>query len=361
MSFFRGNELNMASKNLRLKILSCLFLGACSFAFSQSKGGRWQFENNGFDTADWDTSADNGALQGPASYSSLAPLQEGGAYLRLDSTNAFDYLKIDDSADLDFDNENIGISAWIYPVAFTRVHFIIVKGDQFPTPKTTNYSLRISETKNLEFLIRDANDRSQRVTSSFTIPLNQWTFVAAFYDFQAKKVYMWNDPGAPAVDTLNFNQAIFSNNAALAIGAWYRSDPASPSINDFEGRIDDVRISGRLQDLFSPTTSVASLTTAATVTLPSELHVFPNPVVADGKGNHVAVQFTSNFARISAIAIYNVLGEVVFETAANHPAQPFHFKWNLRDQNGHLLRTGIYWIRISNGRSYLAKKFFVMR
>jgi len=340
----------------------CLLFCFCNLVHSQSKGGRWQFENNGVDTADWDANDDNGALQGPASYGNLAPLQEGSAYLSLETLNANDFLKIADSANLDFDNENIGISAWIYPTAFIRVHFIVIKGDQFPTPKTTNYSLRISETKNLEFLIRDANDRAQRVTSSFAIPLNQWTFVAAFYDFQAKKVYMWNDPPpCGAVDTLNFNQAIFSNNAPLTIGAWYRSDPASPSINDFEGRIDEVRISGRLQDLFSPTTPVASPATAATATLPSELHVFPNPVIADGKGNHIAVAFASSLARTSAIAIYNVLGEVVFETATNHPAQPFHFKWNLRDQNGHLLHTGVYWIRISNGRSYLTKKFFVIR
>lgn len=342
-----------------LRRVCCLLFCFCNLVHSQSKGGRWQFENNGVDTADWDAHDDNGALQGPASYGNLAPLREGSAYLSLETLNANDFLKIADSAELDFDNESVGISAWIYPTAFIRVHLIVTKGDQFPTPKTTNYSLRISESKNLEFLIRDANDRAQRVTSSFAIPLNEWTFVAAFYDFQAKKVYMWNDLAAPPVDTLNFNQAIFSNNAPLAIGAWYRSDPASPSINDFEGRIDEVRLSGRLQDLFSPTTAVATSATAAT--LPAELHVFPNPVIAAGKGSHIAVQFTSSLARISAIAIYNILGEVVFETATHHPAQPFHFEWNLRDQNGHLLRAGIYWVRISTGRSHLTKKFFVIR
>ncbi len=336
--------------------LVLLVIGYNSVAFPQSKGGRWQFENNGLDAADWDSAENHGALQGPASYGNLAPLREGSAYLSLELNNAHDFLKIEDSADLDFDNENVGLSAWIYPIAFTRVHFIIVKGDQFPTPKTTNYSLRISESKNLEFLIRDANDRSQRVTSSFTIPLNQWTFVAAFYDFQAQKVYMWNDPTAPAVDTLQFKQPFFSNAAPLSIGTWFRSDPTSPSINDFEGRIDEVRISGRLQDLFPSTVSVASPATAAI--LPTALHVFPNPAVA---GGHSAMHFTSQFAEVKSLVIYNVLGESVFATATPPSAPFFHFDWNLRDQNGHALHTGIYWVRISNGRNYLTKKFFVMR
>jgi hypothetical protein len=341
--------------------LLCLLLCLGPLVQAQSKGGRWQCEHNGLDSAGWDVAEDNGALQGPASYGDLAPLREGGGYLALETSDAHDFLKIEDGADLDFDNENIGISAWIYPIAFTRVHFIIVKGDQFPTPKTTNYCLRISESKNLEFLIRDANDRAQRVTSSFTIPLNQWTFVAAFYDFQAQKVYMWNDPAAPAVDTLDFNQPYFSNGAPLAIGTWYRSDPASPSINDFEGRIDDVRLSGRRQDLFPATTAVGSPTAPAAAALPAELHIYPNPVVGGGRGDPGTIHFASPFAQITSIAVYNVLGETVFETSTRHPAQSFHFEWNLHDQNGHVLHTGIYWVRISNGHSYLTKKFSVVR
>ena len=343
------------------QVFISLFLALGTVLHSQSKGGRWQFENNGLDAAGWDVLDDHGALQGPASYSNLAPLLEGSAFLSLEASNAHDFLRIEDSADLDFDNENIGLSAWIYPIAFTRVHFIIVKGDQFPTPKTTNYCLRVSESKNLEFLIRDANDRAQRVTSSFTIPLNQWTFVAAFYDFQAQKVYLWNDPAGPAADTLHFNQPVLSNDAPLAIGTWYRSDPGSPSINDFEGYIDDVRLSGCPQDLFPSTTSVASPTFPAAATIPAELHVFPNPIVANGQYGHGIVHFTSPFAAVISIAIYNVLGETVFETATAHSAQSFHFEWNLRGQNHQLLQTGIYWARISNGRSYLTKKFFVIR
>jgi len=129
------------------------------------------------------------------------------------------------------------------------VHYLVNKGVQNTNPKTTNYALRISRNKELEFLIRDANNQAQRVTSGFTIPENQWTFVAAFYEYAAGKVYMWNEPALQPTDTLNFNKDFFSNNDPLSIGSWTRYDPNRPSIKDFEGRMDDVRISGRVEDI----------------------------------------------------------------------------------------------------------------
>lgn len=336
-------------------------LSLATLAYTQSKGGRWQFENNGLDTATWDIVDDNGTLQNLAGFDTQAPLQEGSVYLWLDSANVHDYFRVEDSDDLDFDNENVGISAWIYPIHLERVHFIITKGDQLPIPKTTNYSLRISEGKNLEFLLRDARDRAQRVTSSFTIPLNQWTFVAAFYDYNARKVYLWNDPARPAVDTLNFNQAIFSNNAPLAIGSWFRSDPASPSINDFEGRIDEVRISGRVEDLFPLATSIISPATNTHAPIAAEISIYPNPAKVRGNYDAVSVQIGSGLENANSIGVYNILGEIVFAAAINNSTHPFHFIWNLRDKNGNLLKTGIYWIRVDNGRNALTKKFIVIK
>jgi len=73
---------------------------------AQNKGGRWQFENNGFDTAGWDAQNDNGALQGEAVYNNLNPAQ-GTHYLFLDTLSIYDYFRIDDSNDLDFTNEDI--------------------------------------------------------------------------------------------------------------------------------------------------------------------------------------------------------------------------------------------------------------
>ncbi|MEZ4763048.1 MAG: hypothetical protein R3C26_07580 [Calditrichia bacterium] len=54
-------------------------------AFSQSKGGRWTFENNGDDIAEWDATNNPGELQNMAIFDSSPPLQEGNAYLWLDT------------------------------------------------------------------------------------------------------------------------------------------------------------------------------------------------------------------------------------------------------------------------------------
>lgn len=338
---------------MNFKSVAILLLLVFSTAFSQSKGGRWQLENNGIDTAEWDGLADSGQLQGAAVFGSDAPLQEGGYYLSLDTSAVHDILLIPDSDDLDFENESVGIAAWIYPIVLKKdVHYLINKGDQFPVPKTTNYALRISSGQELEFLIRDANDRAHTVTSSFKIAANQWTFIAAFYDFAAGKVYLWNAPIPQAVDTLDFNEPIFANDDPLAIGSWFRSDPQSPSIKDFEGRIDDVRISGRLQDILPALPSVVDVDPNA---IPQNfvLHQnYPNPfnpatsiTFELPKGDHVS------------LTIFNSAGQNVatlvngYRTAGRHEIKfvAYHFS------------SGLYFYQLKTARYSQTRKMLLIR
>jgi hypothetical protein len=323
---------------------------------SQGKGGCWQFENNDFDTADWDAVDDNGELQGLAAYNNAEPLQEGIAYLWLDSANKYDFFKISDSNDLDFDNENIGISAWIYPlVVGDDVHWILNKGDQFPNPKTTNYSLRISKTKKLEFLIRDANNQAKTIASSFDIPINQWTFVAIFYDFSAAKVYIWNELTPNPIDTLDFNQSFFSNSDPLSIGSWYTSDPATPSIKDFEGRIDDVRISGRLEDILSAPSAVKYHDDNPQVMMPNEITIYPNPV---NRQDNITFKFNQTLMQKQSIHIFNILGREVYHVSVSNQS-PF-FKWNLKDRFGITVPPGIYFVRLKTFDKFHVRKFLVI-
>ncbi len=325
---------------------------------SQSKGGRWQFENNGFDTAEWDASDDNGELQGAAAYSNAEPLQEGTAYLWLDSANKYDFFKINDSKDLDFENENLGISAWIYPLILgDDVHWILNKGDQFPVIKTTNYSLRISKTKKLEFLIRDANNQAQSVASTFDIPVNQWTFVAVFYDFSSHKIYMWNEPTSNPKDTLDFNHNFFSNNDPLAIGSWFASNPAAPSIKDFEGRIDDVRISGRLEDILPAPSAVEIYDDQPEKLMPNEIEIYPNPV--NLSHGDVTFYFKSNQVLGRSIQIFDMLGREVFSGSISK--QDSIFNWNLKDRAGNYLKAGIFFVRLKDNNQYHVKRFVVIK
>jgi len=300
-------NISVRISDLRLPLCIFILLTICSSLFSQSKGGRWQFENNGFDTAEWDAVENNGELQDQAAYSSAAPLQEGIAYLWLDETEEHDFFKIDDSDDLDFNDEDIGISAWIYPVIVGNdVYWILNKGDQYTNPKTTNYSIRISFENKLEFLIRDANNAAQKVASSFTIPANQWTFVAVFYDYTAGKVYIWNDPELDPVDTLDFTQSFFSNVAPLSIGSWYTSNPDVPSIKDFEGRIDDVRIGTTVEQILPVSTEVVNMRETL---VPARVHLqqnYPNPFNAQ---TVIAFELAQN-AHVY-LSIYDILGRKV--------------------------------------------------
>lgn len=333
---------------LVLFVVAILGLGFTHVSYSQSKGGRWQFENNGFDTADWDAHDDSGALQGQAAYSSVPPLQEGTAFLWLDSANVHDYFRADDSDDLDFDNENIGISAWIYPLVLNDVHFLVNKGRQDSNPKTTNYALRISNSQNLEFLIRDANNQAQTVASSFAISPNQWTFVAAYYDYSLGKVYMWNAPTASATDTLEFIQPLIPNGDPLSIGSWYRADPNNPSIKDFEGRMDDVRISGRLQDVVPAITGIAIDNSQQFGSEDITLEVYPNPVSLSGGAGEVHIQFQVTFPKQVTVSVYNILGQMLFTAAPGSINPGNRIIWNMKDFNGNLVNSGFYFVRIKS-------------
>lgn len=324
---------------------------AFSVLYSQNKGGHWQFENNGHDAATWDLLDDNGVLQNLADFSNLPPLQQGNTYLWLDSSNVHDFFKVDDSNDLDFDNENIGISAWIYPLVLNDVHYFVNKGVQDTNPKTTNYALRISRDKELEFLIRDANNQAQRVTSNFTIPENQWSFVAAFYDYSAGKVYMWNEPTVQPIDTLNFNKDFFSNNDPLSIGSWARYDPGSPSIKDFEGRMDDVRISGRMEDIIPGLSPVN--TTDQQIIQSFDLHQnFPNPF-----NPTTTITFDIPKSGTVHLQIYDSSGRLIKSLVDETLPSGRH----LQVFDASELASGLYFYRLEFQGKSLARKMLLLR
>ena len=317
-------------------------------AWTQDKGGGWQFENNGFDTADWDNLDDSGNLQGTATYSGVDPA-EGISYLWLDTNSVNDYFRIDDSDDLDFTDEDIGISMWIYPFILNDVHYLVNKGDQFPVPKTTNYALRISNTKQLEFLIRDSNNTAKRVTSSFSISDNQWNFVAAFYDYDAAKVYMWNSDISTPIDTLDFDQSYFANNDPLSIGSWYTSDPANPSVKEFDGRIDDVKISGILENIFPVSSGIEQMERLTEFKLKQN---YPNPFNSKTIINY-ELQITNDID----LSIYNVLGQKVATLVSGKQTAGAHqVEWDAG-----YLSSGIYYYAIRAGEFQVVKKMMLIK
>jgi Concanavalin A-like lectin/glucanases superfamily/Secretion system C-terminal sorting domain len=329
-----------------------LFLIVLMIAASnaQSKGGRWQFENNGADSATWDNIENTGTLIDTALYTYVPPLAEGATYLWLDSAYSNNFMKIEDSDDLDFTDENIGLSAWINPILLNSAHFFISKGYQNTNPKTTNYSLRVSKAGKLEFLIRDSGNQAQKVESSFTIPLNEWTFVAAYYDFDAHLVYMWDDPASAPVDTLEFNQSIFANDGPLGIGAWNNTD--GTSIANFKGRIDDVRISGREEDIIPDAITSSKYLQLNTV---SSFHLkqnYPNPFNPE-----TVISFNLSQPEYISLKVYDNQGRIVDTILEQKLVAGSHqYIWNAGR-----LASGVYFYQIKSSAFSQTKKMLLMK
>ncbi len=343
----------MIPRKLRTILSVILIFYSGSHSFAQDKGGRWTFEGNGSDIADWDREENPGVLQGTASYQSFAPLLEGTSFIFLDSADVHDFFRVEDNPDLDFDDENIGVSMWIYPMKIgDDVHYLLNKGDQYINPKTTNYALRISKQKQLEFLIRDANNQAQRVISTYTIPESQWTFVAVYYDFTAGKVYMWNAPHVDPVDTLDFHQSFFANDDPLAIGSWYTSDPATPSVKDFNGRIDDVRIGNQIQHIMSEGTTLVNQTAEDHPCHFRLMPNYPNPFNA-----HTMIAFDMNRSAHVSLRVYDIRGRLVTTLIEGRLSQDRHFI----TLHAHALATGIYYVQLCSDSFQETQKMLLMR
>jgi hypothetical protein len=325
---------------------------------SQGKGGRWRFENNGGDTADWDSAEDDGVLMAGAVFHDWPSLADGSTCLALDTAQVNACFLVQDGDDLDFTDENIAISTWVKPSVLNDVHFILSKGDQFKNPKTTNYAMRISLGRNLEFLIRDSKNQARTAASSFTIPLNEWTFLAVYYDYSAGKVYMWNRAGSAAVDTLEFDQPFFPNNDPLCIGAWFTSNPAAPTAKPFKGSLDDVRISGRLEDVFPAPSAATFREAAARPKGALVMQVFPNPIALSETGGGIGIRFNREISGGAIVRLYNVLGQEI--SRADLPAagsgQAIRFRLSGTESP---LKAGVYFLSMVNGRDAAVQKFLI--
>ncbi|HNW60541.1 MAG TPA: hypothetical protein PKI62_12750 [bacterium] len=328
-------------------------LGAMAL-HAQSKGGRWTMEGNGDDSADWDGRPDNGLLQGEAAFAQPPGVPEGKGCLWLDSTYVHDYFRIGDSPDLDFENENVGISMWIYPTVLNDVHFLVNKGTQSDAAKATCYALRISLAKKIEFLIRDSNNKAQTAASGFTVPLDQWTFVAAWYDFNAGKVYFWNRPEAAPVDSAGFRFNYLANDGPLSIGSWYRDDPAAPSIKDFQGGIDDVRISGRREDLIPRGTRVVRHNPAAT--LPGQLQLYPNPLSLTHHDG-LTISGLAPWAGRGTLMLFNLRGQLI----GRQEIERLPFRWTLQDARSGALPAGCYLLQLRTGAGLISHRLTLIR
>jgi len=318
----------------------------------QNKGGYWPFDDSADDVAGWDQTDDNGVLQTQAEFRNDFSLPGSDGYLWLDTLYQHDCILVPDSPDLDFTDENLGISAWIFPVRIgDDVHYILNKGDQYPNPKTTNYALRLSKSSKLEFLIRDASNKAQTVASSFTVAAGQWSFVAVYCDFSGGIIYLWNDPSGPPKDTLVCNHSFFANDDPLTIGSWYTSDPDMPSTKDFEGGIDDVMISSRMQDVLSgPITSIHE---TGNVPGPDDIvHSYPNPFNTES-----VIEFHVSEACHVIVEVLNIRGQRIMVLVD----RTLDAGWHRTGWNATKWQSGTYFCRLRSRNQHVVHKMLLLK
>jgi hypothetical protein len=229
------------------------------------------------------------------------------------------------------------------------VHYIVNKGDNIAQSRSTNYSIRISKDKNLEFLIRDSSNQAQRVTSSFVIPVDHWTFIAIYFDYESDLVYMWNDPLLDAVDTLIFDVDYFENDDPLAIGAWYTSAGGESTVKDFQGRIDDVRISTRLNDVLVTSISDNRNPIPGSFVLNQN---YPNPF-----NSSTLISFELNFVSPVSLDIFDIRGRKIKNVfRSSLPVGKHEVRFTAEN-----LATGIYLYRLSTPNFSQVQKMVIFK
>ena len=328
-----------------------LLLFCYSFIWGQNKGGRWQFENNGNDSCGWNPNNHIGLLSGSATYSNAEPLAERNYYLSLENENSYGAFRVTDNDDLDFKNESLAISLWVYPSqANGNPEFLLIKGDRAEKSKTDNYSLRLNTTENesyLEFLTHLESGTLRSVTSSFVVPRNQWSFIAVYYDYQNSKIYLWNDETAAPVDTFNFTADLFPNDDSLFIGASGKN-----GFKRFWGRIDDLRIGSNINQVLDNVTGV------------EDLNQFNNPVSFKLKQNYpnpfnpeTTIGFSLEEKGFIRLDVYNILSE--------HVAVLLHREVSAGEHkitfNAANLPSGIYLYKLQKGSHTKIKKMVLIK
>jgi len=158
------------------------------------------------------------------------------------TANGSGWLEVPDpsTGELDFTGNAYTISAWVYPTSYPS-------SGNYRTiiSKETLYRLDINSSGKLVWTwnATSASGTARSVTSSTTIPLNQWTHIAVVFDKNAsssrQKIYI-TASGAGAVTqdatTANNIDSLWNSSKKLFIGA---TEGAS---RNFIGQLDEVRL-----------------------------------------------------------------------------------------------------------------------
>jgi len=309
-----------------------MIITSLEISLAQNKGARWQFENNGIDSATWDINNNVGIISGSASYSSVIPLIESNYYLSLEDFNNYGVFQVGDDAELDFENENIAISLWVYPVPGNdNPQFLLIKGNRSGNNKTNNYAIRLYDSY-FEFIVHNASGNQSTARSTFSLAQNEWTFLAVYYDYTNSKVYLWNNPANVPLDTIDFNAGLLPNNDSLYIGT-----AGKDGLKRFWGRIDDVRVGSTFNQIMGINTDVEVSDNKDIDNSFLLFQNFPNPFNSSTK-----ISFYLEIEGMVKLDVFNSLGEHI-STLINQELSSGSHSYSFTGLN---LPSGIYFYRI---------------
>ncbi|NUW68648.1 DUF6701 domain-containing protein [Vibrio coralliilyticus] len=141
------------------------------------------------------------------------------------------YVEVADNNNLDL-NKTLTVSAWIYPTSSPNsggLHSIF--------SKDTNFEVHMDSNRRIFWWWQEKNSSTRSLTSSSSVPLNDWTFVTIRYDFQKSKASLFINGVLRASRTSNQNKQLQTNSNPLHIGQDQNSAGRA-----FDGAIDEVQI-----------------------------------------------------------------------------------------------------------------------
>ncbi len=208
--------------------------------------GWWQGEGDARDAMDGNSGIlFNGVTFGPGKVGQAFKLSGGG------------HVRVPDAASLHLTNA-LTVEAWVFPTIVNgSQHDIVSKWDGVVNFNQRSYSEAIgTDGRALLALSTDGINNLGTVFSANTIPINQWTHLAATYDGTVLKMYVNGALQSP----LPFVGTVFPGTNDLGIGGTVGGEPAGGVIEPFAGLIDEASIYNRalspaeIQSIYAATT-----------------------------------------------------------------------------------------------------------
>jgi hypothetical protein len=161
-----------------------------------------------------------------------------GVHQHVDGQLAMDYGGSDnsqrifvlDNSSLDITNA-ITLEAMVYPTSHSDANNIVRK---WTTGVNESYVLRLTSAGNVRFILNDGSTTTE-FSSSGTVPLNEWTHVAATWSTNDNTMRIYLNQQQDATTT-SFTGPINSGTANLYLGS------ADGITTPFKGRLDEVRL-----------------------------------------------------------------------------------------------------------------------